>query len=147
MKEPYQAYQKNQIKIILNYVFLFLLAFTLVSFVGCGSDSSTGTNNPGTPNEPPANEQGDNEVWMEGNTFNVSNLQVTAGTTVTWTNESSVNHTVTSGNRSDDDAGDLFNSGTIAPGGTFSHTFEDAGLYAYFCELHAGMSAEITVTE
>lgn len=149
MEERYQSYQKDQLKIIIHYVMLFLLAFTLISFVGCGSDNSTGTQNPQDPNNPnpPQDEQGANEVWMEGSTFNVSNLEVSAGTTVTWTNKSSMNHTVTSGSRSDDDAGELFNSGSIPPGGQFSHTFEDAGSYDYFCEFHAGMSAEVTVSE
>lgn len=149
MEERYQSYQKDQLKIIIHYGMLFLLAFTLISFVGCGSDNSTGTQNPQDPNNPnpPQDEQGANEVWMEGSTFNVSDLEVSAGTTVTWTNKSSMNHTVTSGSRSDDDAGELFNSGSIPPGGQFSHTFEDAGSYDYFCEFHAGMSAEVTVTE
>ena len=149
MEERYQSYQKDQLKIIMHYVLLFLLAFTLISFVGCGSDSSTGTNDTENPNGPgdPGNEQGPNEVWMVGNTFNVSNLEVSAGTTVTWTNNSSVNHTVTSGSRGESDAGELFNSGTISPGGQFTHTFEDAGEYEYFCEFHSGMSAEVTVSE
>lgn len=149
MEERYLNYQKNQIKLVIHYALLFLLAFTLISFAGCGSDSSTGTQNPQDPGnpDPPQNEQGENEVWMVGNSFNVSNLEVSAGTTVTWTNNSNVNHTVTSGTRGDDDEGELFDSGSIPPGGQFSFTFEDAGTYDYFCAFHAGMSAEVTVTE
>lgn len=149
MKERYHTYQKNQIKLILHYVLLFLLAFTMISFLGCGSDSSTGTNNPGNSNgsDNPPNEQADNEVLMEGTSFNISNLEISAGTTVTWRNESSVDHTVTSGSRGEDDAGELFDSGTIAPGGEFTYTFENAGSYDYFCGFHAGMAAEVTVTE
>lgn len=151
MDERYHTYQKNQLKLIFHYVLIFLLALMVLSFVGCGSDSSTGTNNTGNTNgngtnEPPENEQGENEVWLEGSAFNVSNLEVSAGTEVTWTNKSSVDHTVTSGNRGGDDAGDLFDR-DLSPGQTFSYTFENAGSYDYFCRFHAGMAAEVTVTE
>lgn len=150
MEERYQTYKKHQLKLIINYALFFMLAFTLISFSSCGSDSSTGTENPpqnpGNPGEP-MDEQGANEVWIEGSSFNVSNLEVSAGTTVTWTNRNSVNHTVTSGNSSDDDAGEEFNSGEIPPGGQFSHTFENAGSYDYFCAIHPSMSAEVTVSE
>ncbi len=125
---------------------LFVLSLSLVTFAGCGSDGSGTPAGPGGSEEP-EEQQGPNEVWMVGNTFNVSNLEVSAGTTVTWTNQSSANHTVTSGTRGEDDEGELFDSGSIAPGGTFSYTFEDAGSYAYFCDFHPGMSAEVTVTE
>lgn len=144
MEERYQSYQKEQLKLIAHYILLFLLAFTMILFAGCGIDNSTGT--PNGPNNRP-DEQGPDEVWIVGTTFNVSNLQVAAGTTVTWTNTSSLNHTVTSGTRGGDDEGALFDSGTIPPGGTFTYTFEDAGSYDYFCRIHSGQAAEITVSE
>lgn len=149
MEERYYIYHKDQLKLIVHYVLLFLLAFMLISFAGCGSDSSTSTNPPpdNNPDDPPTDTQGPNDVWMEGSSFNVANLEIEAGTTVTWTNKSSMDHTVTSGSRGGDDEGDLFDSGTIAPGGTFTFTFPDAGTYAYFCKLHPGMDAEVTVTE
>lgn len=148
MEERYQSYKKNQLRLILHYAMLFLMAFAFISFAGCGSDSSTGSNNQ-NPNDPgePTDQQGPNEVWIEGTTFNVADLEVSAGTTVTWENKSNVSHTVTSGTRGGDAAGDLFDSGSIASGETFSHTFEDAGSYDYFCDFHSGMSAEVTVTE
>lgn len=128
---------------------MLIVSFSLVTFVGCGSDNSTSTNPPpdNNPDDTPTDTQGPNDVWMEGSSFNVGNLEIEAGATVTWTNKSNINHTVTSGNRGDADAGELFDSGSIAPGGTFTHTFEDAGSYAYFCAFHSGMDAEVTVTE
>lgn len=138
------------IKSIPHLLVLMMVSVSLITFVGCGSDDPTTAGPPGDNggnNEEPMNEQGPDEVWIEGNSFNVSNLEVSAGTTVTWTNNSSVAHTVTSGNRDDSDAGSLFNSGSIPAGGTFSHTFEDAGSFEYFCEFHPAMSAEVTVTE
>src|SRR5262245_62744462 len=60
-------------------------------------------------------------------------VTVTAGTTVTWTNNDSIAHTATS------DTGGVFNSGTIAAGGKYSFTFNTRGTYPYHCTFHPGM--------
>lgn len=40
-----------------------------------------------------------------------------------------------------------FSSGTIPPGGTFSHTFEKEGTVEYYCDIHApDMQGEVTIT-
>ena len=75
-----------------------------------------------------------------------------AGTTVVWTNRDVVQHTVTSGSPSDPDAGSLFDSGSnivdwVAQGETYSFTFNQAGVFPYYCRVHGGsMSGTITVT-
>lgn len=151
MKSVKQPFSIFNIKSFQKLLMLSLLSSLLISFAGCGSDSSTSVvnnsnqNNDG--NEEPVENQEANEVWMDGNAFNVSNLEVEAGTTVTWTNKSNANHTVTSGERGAEDAGELFDSGSISPGGVFSFTFDEAGTFAYFCDFHPGMDAEVTVTE
>jgi plastocyanin len=60
------------------------------------------------------------------------------GTTVTWTNTDSVEHTSTS-----DGAG--WNSGVVPPRGQFSTTFSNAGTFSYHCAIHPGMVGTITV--
>lgn len=67
-------------------------------------------------------------------------MSVKSGTTVTWTNDDSVAHTVTS------DTGSVLNSSSIAPGQSFSFTFTTPGTYAYHCAIHPGMKATIVVT-
>lgn len=48
---------------------------------------------------------------------------------------------------SDSDPQVSFSSGTIAPGETYSYTFEEEGDIEYYCEFHApNMQGEITVT-
>lgn len=48
---------------------------------------------------------------------------------------------------SDSDPSISFSSGTIAPGETYSYTFEEEGGIEYYCENHApNMQGEITVT-
>lgn len=81
---------------------------------------------------------GANEVFIQGMAFNPSTIKVAAGTTVKWTNKDAIGHTVTSGTN-------LFNSGTIATGGTFSFTFTTAGSYPYYCSIHPTMTATVTV--
>jgi plastocyanin len=72
--------------------------------------------------------------------FGTNPLVITAGTTVTWTNADSMAHTTTS------DTG-VWDSGILAPNGTFSFTFANAGTFPYHCTIHgaASMSGSITV--
>jgi len=65
-------------------------------------------------------------------------LSVATGSTVTWMNTDTVSHTSTS-----DESG--WNSGTIAPGGRFSFTFERAGTFRYHCTIHPGMVGTVVV--
>jgi plastocyanin len=62
------------------------------------------------------------------------------GTTVEWANNDALPHTVTANDRS-------YDSGNIAPGRTYRHTFTKAGSYAYFCVLHPFMKGVIVVRE
>lgn len=76
-------------------------------------------------------------------------ITVEAGTTVTWTNDDTMVHTVTSGS-SDGSIGSpdgLFDSGFLNPGDTFSFTFTTPGTYEYYCTPHPWMRARVTVTE
>jgi plastocyanin len=82
---------------------------------------------------------GTNEVWIQGMAFNPSTITVKSGTTITWTNKDGVAHTVTSDNN-------LFNSGSIGNGGTYSYTFSTVGTFQYHCSLHPEMTAKVIVT-
>lgn len=80
-------------------------------------------------------------VNIKGFAFDPSELSIKTGTTVTWTNQDGVNHTVTS------DTG-LFDSGELGKGSTFSYTFTKAGVYTYYCiPHHQNMKASVTVTD
>ena len=59
-----------------------------------------------------------------------ANTPVTKGDTVVWTNKMRMPHTVTS-----DKPGE-FDSGRLAPNGVFRHPFNQAGAFAYHCEIH-----------
>ncbi len=85
------------------------------------------------------NETGANRVEIADFTFDPAALTVSAGTTVTWTNADSVEHSVVANDVS-------FNSDNLAQGATFEHTFDGAGEFAYVCGIHPRMAATITVT-
>jgi plastocyanin len=66
-------------------------------------------------------------------------IEIAAGDTVTWTNQDEVPHTATGEDR------DVLQSGTIAPGASFSQVFPDAGEFGFFCEFHPNMTGTIVV--
>jgi plastocyanin len=71
--------------------------------------------------------------------FDPAQLEVAVGTTVTWTNEEAVPHTVTA-------VDGAFDSGTLEQGDTFEETFSAAGTFEYACAIHPGMKGSIVVS-
>jgi plastocyanin len=63
---------------------------------------------------------------------------IPAGTTVRWTNNDTMEHTVT-GNTG------LFDSGTLSPGDNFEFRFDTPGTYSYHCAFHPSMTGTIVV--
>ncbi len=80
-------------------------------------------------------------------TFQPDALTILVGTTVRWENPSKDEHTVTADPKRATDAKDVslpagatpFDSGKIAPGGVYSHTFTVPGTYKYVCIPHEEM--------
>ncbi|MDQ3690691.1 MAG: cupredoxin family copper-binding protein [Chloroflexota bacterium] len=83
----------------------------------------------------------DQAVSIENFLFSPQDLTIEVGDTVTWTNLDSFSHTATSTS-----GPASFDSGNLATGDTFSFTFDTAGTYEYFCEIHPNMIGSITVT-
>ena len=77
-------------------------------------------------------------VRINGMRFEPASISVTPGTTVTWVHESPMPHSIT-GN-----AGSL-GSGTLYNGQTYSHTFEEDGLFNYYCGIHPSMTGSVLV--
>ncbi|MFF7164439.1 plastocyanin/azurin family copper-binding protein [Streptomyces sp. NPDC008086] len=80
------------------------------------------------------------QVAMSGYAFSPATLTVTAGSTVTWTNQDTAPHDVktTSGPAA-------FHSAMLNKGGSWSFTFTTPGTYAYYCTVHPNMTARIVV--
>jgi plastocyanin len=81
------------------------------------------------------------EVLIQDFAFDPPHIQVAVGATVTWTQGTDEEpHTATA----DDET---FDSGVLEEGDTFPFTFEEAGEFSYFCEIHPEMLGLVTVTE
>jgi plastocyanin len=130
-----------------------LLACTALALVaaGCGDDDDDdGGGGGAATTEQPAGGGGDDEgggggggggteVSMEEFTFQPSEVTVSVGDTVTWTNNDSVGHDVTADSFSSGDPGGM------ASGDTFEQTFEEAGTFDYVCTVHPGMEGTVVV--
>ena len=121
-----------------NAIILLLAVFVL--FAGCAGSSTQQTNTQPTQNNPTGSNAGTTNVEIKGFTFSPSTITVPKGATVTWTNMDDVAHTVTS-----DDG--KFDSGSVTKGQTYSHTFTEAGTFAYHCTPHPNMKASVVVKE
>jgi plastocyanin len=72
-------------------------------------------------------------------------LFVNVGDEVTWSNDDSAAHTVTSGSAADGPSG-IFDSSLFMAGTTFSHTFTGPGTFEYFCMVHPWMEGIVHVS-
>ncbi len=70
--------------------------------------------------------------------YSVNVLTVEVGTTVTWTNDDAILHTVTA-------TDGAFDSGFFGEGERWSYTFDEPGEYEYYCVPHPWMRAKVVV--
>ena len=75
------------------------------------------------------------------NAYSPANITIKKGSTVTWLNQDSVKHTVTS------DSGTTLNSPYFGQGETWSYTFNVVGKYSYHCIPHPWMKGTVTVVD
>ncbi|MBC8516652.1 MAG: cupredoxin domain-containing protein [Nitrosopumilus sp.] len=93
------------------------------------------------------------EIFIPNGNFDVTgagfysplNLEIPTGTTVTWINDDSVPHNI----QSIGEKGkviQLFNSPPLNTGDKFEFTFEESGVYNYFCSFHPWRVGVVTVS-
>ena len=78
--------------------------------------------------------------------FIPSPVTIPMGGTVTWENNDTAAHTATGGSATEGPSG-VFDSSLIMAGSSFSHTFEDAGTFDYFCMVHPWMAGTVIVED
>lgn len=107
-----------------------LLASISAGLVGCNQQI-----------QPPPAEEGVTDVAIRNFTFEPKTVTIQVGEKVRWTNMEStaILHTATSGNPGDADEGELWDSGSLSPGETFTHQFDEVGEFSYFCHFHEEM--------
>ncbi len=70
--------------------------------------------------------------------FSPATITIHAGDTITWTNNGPAPHTATASNGS-------FDTGNLNKGQSASHTFTQAGTFAYICSIHPFMHGTVVV--
>lgn len=127
-------------------IYTILLAIVLISIVGCSQQEvkpkqqTQIIQNSGGPDfTPQPSESSAVNIEINDFAFNPSAITLKRGTTVTWTNKDSSPHTITS------DSGDELNSDTLSEGQSYSHTFNQAGIFDYHCSIHPRMKSAIVI--
>ena len=77
-------------------------------------------------------------VSIDNFAFGPQAVTIAAGSTVTWTNNDDIPHTVRSVDGS-------FHSKALDSSDTFSFTFAKPGVYSYFCSIHPKMTGKVIV--
>jgi plastocyanin len=80
------------------------------------------------------------EVDIQEFAYTPDPVMISVGTTVRWTNNDDVEHTVTS------DTG-LFDSDDLDPGESFEYRFDVPGTYPYHCEIHPSVQGTVIVAD
>ena len=70
-------------------------------------------------------------------------IVIEKGEKITWINEDSAFHTITSGFY--ETPTELFDSGHLDPFESYTLTFDEVGTYDYFCTLHPWMKGQVIV--
>ncbi len=76
--------------------------------------------------------------------FIPSSVKINVGDTVSWSNDDTAAHTVTSGKPANGPDGN-FDSSLLMVGKTFDVTFDNSGSYDYFCMVHPWMVGKVVV--
>ena len=99
-------------------------------YVKAYATNSAGTSYGNEVNFTTISAPGINEVWIQGLAFTPATITVAAGTTIKWTNKGGAAHTVTN------DVGEteIFDSGSMENGATFSRQFNNTGSFKYHCK-------------
>lgn len=107
---------------LLQSLSMAMLAYTLISSRGAGVT-----------------------IEIQDLAFVPQNRTVNMGDIVTWMNNDTTSHTSTSGQGGTPDG--MWDSGALAPGASFSRTFDLAGTFPYLCSFHPFMTGSITVVQ
>ena len=125
-------------RIRLELTVLAAVAISITALVFAISDDGTKTAvavpQPGQDSEQASSSQGiipegAREVEIVDFLYDPDPVHVVVGTTVAWSNSDLAAHTVTADDRS-------WGSAYMARDDVFTATFDEPGVYVYFCELH-----------
>jgi plastocyanin len=107
--------------------------------LGMVSMFTVGEGTGGTPTAGTPVSASTSAVEIKGFAFNPPMIEISAGTTVTWTNQDVAPHTATSDDGS-------FDTGWLNKGQSGSVTFDQPGTFTYICTIHPNMKGTVVVT-
>jgi plastocyanin len=120
-------------------------AVLLALIIGCGGGSSPAPSTPSPTPAPTPSAAAAATITIEtsartlGTAAFVPNpVNVSQGGVITWSNTDSTTHDMVS------DTG-VWDSGRIAPNGSFNFTFAAKGSYPYHCSIHPSMIGTVVV--
>lgn len=126
-----------------RYGFEFTIPLTLSRWFGRGGGGAAAA--PAAPPAPPAAQAGGVaasgqvvKAGMRNLAYTPARIEIDAGTTVEWTNNDPLAHTVTALDKS-------FDSGPIESGRTWRYTFTQPGTYDFNCTPHPFMKGTVVV--
>ena len=118
-------------RLLLRTALLTIIAgITFIACASSGSPSSTGGGSSAAT------------VDIKAFAFGPASVTITKGQAVTWTNSDGTTHTVSSGTAPTKDG--KFDK-EIANGGSTTITFDAAGTFNYFCNIHQAMKGTVVV--
>ena len=115
----------------------------------CGGSDDTAGDGPSAPAKPGAT------VTVPLLSFTPGDVTIKVGQTVTWVNGNDIGHVIeegtyevdkTSGLRTSEKSDGAFSLKIAKKGDTVSYTYPKAGTFSYFCTIHKGMNATVTVS-
>ena len=121
----------------------------LVLTSACSGSSSSSSDSPAATAKPGA------AVAIPLLSFTPDSVQVKVGQTVTWTNGNDIKHVLVEGTyqvdkstglRTSEKDDGVFSLTVAKKGDVVSHTYDKAGTFSYFCTIHKGMNATVTVS-
>jgi amicyanin len=129
--------------LLLSLMVTLTIASTIVA--GCATTTNTTpspTAAPTVTTKPSADSSAyTSTITIKNFTFQPPEVTVEKGTLVTWVNEDSVGHTVTSND------GKFSSSGSFSKGDSYQVQFNDPGTYTYHCAPHPFMKGTIIVEQ
>lgn len=130
-------------------------ALATFAFVGAGALVACSSGGTAAPSGAPGlSSNAATVTGSDDSKFTPATVTISKGGTVTWTNSSTtMQHSVTADPVKAVNKADVqlpsgvqpWDSGLIAPGGTYSHTFDVSGTYKYFCIPHESLGMVGTV--
>jgi len=121
-------------------LFVLLTVFSIIAI----TPSAFAAHGEGGMSATVENAAGSSTPGCEPDCFIPSTVVITVGGTVTWENTDTAAHTSSSGTPVDGPDG-VFDSSLVMAGASFSHTFDSAGTFDYFCMVHPWMTGTVIV--